>query len=174
MWLGVDGLQGYVLGRPAGNATDYRRAASRYTELVVAAVGVPLWGSALRQQTYLGDEVPVERMRALAEPDLPARVRSPKRGGEKVSVLPAHWLSSCASREEVLYMAYTESGLTMSAIAAKMGLSVPRVSRWIARAEGKTRVSSHWGWAAAPTAGGPREGERQAGGDPEGLERLFR
>jgi hypothetical protein len=54
---------------------------------------------------------------------------------EKVCVFPAHWLSSCAGREEALYMAYTESGLTLSAIAAEMGRSVSRVSRLIARAE---------------------------------------
>ncbi len=48
VWLDVEGLHGYVLGRPAGKAADQRRAASRYTELVAAAVGVPLWDSALR------------------------------------------------------------------------------------------------------------------------------
>jgi putative transposase len=47
----------------------------------------------------------------------------------------AHWLAVSASREEALYRAHTEGGLTMTALAAELGLSVSRVSRLIARAE---------------------------------------
>jgi len=49
----------------------------------------------------------------------------------------AQWLSACNSREEALFRAHTESALTMSAIAKELGLSVSRISRFIARAEGK-------------------------------------
>ena len=45
-------------------------------------------------------------------------------------------MSIGGSREEALLRAHTESGLTMSAIAKELGLSVSRVSRLIARAEG--------------------------------------
>ena len=54
----------------------------------------------------------------------------------------AQWLSTCDSREEALLRAHTESGLTMSAIAKELGLSVSRVSRLIARAEGAKEESS--------------------------------
>ena len=53
----------------------------------------------------------------------------------------AQWLSASDSREEALFRAHTESGLTMSALTKELGPSVSRVSRLIARAEeakGKT------------------------------------
>ncbi|MGH8864495.1 MAG: hypothetical protein ACREVZ_07600 [Burkholderiales bacterium] len=48
----------------------------------------------------------------------------------------AQWLSACASRDEALFRAHKECALTMSAIARELRLSVSRVSRLIARAEG--------------------------------------
>ena len=42
------------------------------------------------------------------------------------------WLSACDSREEALFRAHTESGLTMSAIARELGLLISRVRRLIA------------------------------------------
>ena len=47
----------------------------------------------------------------------------------------AQWLGACDSREEALFRAHTQSGLTMRAIAQELGLSVSRVSRLIARIE---------------------------------------
>jgi putative transposase len=138
-WLDVDGLHGYVLGRSASSAADHRRAAARYAELV-AAGAMPLWDGALRQQIYLGDEAFVERMQARVEP---RRIRAreiPKIQRRKPNSLQ-QWLGSRDSREEALYRAYTESGLSMSTMAAELGLSVSRVSRLIAKAEqakGKT------------------------------------
>jgi REP element-mobilizing transposase RayT len=132
-WLDVDGLHGYVLGRSADTSADHRRAAARYAELV-AAGGISLWDDALRQQIYLGDEAFVERMQARAEP---RRVRAreiPKMQRRRPESLQ-QWLASCASREEALYRAYTQSGLSMSTMAAQLELSVSRVSRLIARAE---------------------------------------
>jgi AraC-like DNA-binding protein len=53
------------------------------------------------------------------------------------------WISQSASREEGLYLAHTQGGISMTAIATTLGLSVSRVSRLIALhehegAKGKT------------------------------------
>jgi DNA-binding MarR family transcriptional regulator len=45
-------------------------------------------------------------------------------------------MASCENREEALYNAHTQGAMTMSAIARELGLSISRVSRLIARAEG--------------------------------------
>jgi REP element-mobilizing transposase RayT len=134
-WLDVDGLHGYVLGRQPRNSAEHQRAAARYAELVASAGDVRLWDSALRQQIYLGDERFVDRMQALVEPGRAAAQEVPKAQRVKRRTL-AQWLRACSSRDEALYRAYTESGLTMSALAAELGISVSRVSRLIARVEG--------------------------------------
>lgn len=119
---------------PPGGAADTRRAADRYAQLVASASEANLWDSALRLQIYLGDEGFVERMHALAEPrnstdpDVPPDQRRTARS-------LAQWLKSCENREEALYRAHTESGVSMTALARELGLSVSRVSRLIARAE---------------------------------------
>lgn len=41
------------------------------------------------------------------------------------------WLLYCATREEAVYRAHVDSGLTMTAIADELGLSVGRVSQLI-------------------------------------------
>ena len=43
------------------------------------------------------------------------------------------WLASCSTREEALYRAYREGGLTMTAMARELGLSVARVSQLVQR-----------------------------------------
>ncbi len=133
-WLDVEGLHGYVLGHTANSAADHRRAAARYSELVAAARETRLWDGALRQQIYLGDEAFVERMQARAERRRSVAREIPRVQRRKPNSLH-YWLASCDSREEALYRAYTESGLSMTALAAELGLSVSRVSRLIARVE---------------------------------------
>ena len=133
-WLDTDGLHGYLLGRAVRTAAERRRAANRYAHLVAAAPDVRLWDSALRQQIYLGDENFVERMQALAEPHNSTDHDIPKAQRRKARSL-AQWLGNCESRDEALYLAYTQSALSMSAIARELGLSTSRVSRLIARAE---------------------------------------
>jgi len=55
---------------------------------------------------------------------------------QRQSVKPLQdWLALSASREEGLYRAHTEGGITMTRIAAMLGLSVSQVSRLIARFE---------------------------------------
>ncbi|HEV8259768.1 MAG TPA: transposase [Burkholderiales bacterium] len=134
-WLDSDGLHGYLLGRTVRTAADRRRAAERYADLVASTpTHASLWGTALRQQIYLGDEAFVERMQALAEPQNSADRDIPRAQRSKPRSL-AQWLGNCTTREEALYRAHTESALSMSAIARELGLSVSRVSRLIARAE---------------------------------------
>jgi len=133
-WLDTPGLHGYLLGRPATSPADRRRAADRYTRLVVSVPDASLWDSALRQQIYLGDEDFVERMQALAQPRNSTDHDIPRAQRRKARTL-AQWLASCETREEALYRAHTQSALSMSAIAKDLGLSVSRVSRLIARAE---------------------------------------
>ena len=133
-WLDSDGLHGYLLGRAVRSDDDRRRAADRYARLVASAPDVRLWDSALRQQIYLGDADFVERMQALADPRNSTDEDIPKVHRRKVRSLK-QWLNSCDSREEALYRAYTESALSMTAMARELGLSVSRVSRMIAQAE---------------------------------------
>ena len=133
-WLDTQGLHGYLLGRPVRTAADRRRAANRYARLVASVPDASLWDCALRQQIYLGDEAFVERMQALAEPRNSTDDDIPKIQRRKSRTL-AQWMESCENREEALYNAYTQSAMTMSAIARELGLSISRVSRLIARAE---------------------------------------
>ena len=137
-WLDTVGLHGFLLGRPARTAADMRRAADRYARLVNSAPEANLWDSALRQQIYLGDEDFVERMQALARPHNSTDKAIPRDQRRKPRTL-AQWLETCESREEALYQAHTQSAISMSAIARELRLSVSRVSRLIARAEGAKR-----------------------------------
>jgi len=102
--------------------------------LVAQGQDVALWDEGLRQQMYLGDEAFVDRMQALAAPPRKAARDTPRTHRMPARRL-AHWLDLCANREEALYRAHTEGGLTMTALAAELGLSVSRVSRLIAKAE---------------------------------------
>ncbi|MSQ59414.1 MAG: transposase [Betaproteobacteria bacterium] len=133
-WLDTDGLHGYVLGRPVRNAADRRRGAQRYAEQMASAKDERIWETGLRRQIYLGDEDFVDRMNALARPHNSTDRDIPKAQRRKGLSL-AQWLNACDSREEALYRAHTEGGITMSAIARELGLSVSRISRLIAKAE---------------------------------------
>jgi REP element-mobilizing transposase RayT len=133
-WLDTAGLHSYVLGRPAISAADRRRAARRYAERVANAPEQSLWEQGLTRQIYLGDERFVAEMQALADrrravsPEVPKVQRSTPRELR-------HWLASQLTREAALLHAHREGGLTMTAIAREIGLSVARVSQLIARAE---------------------------------------
>ena len=142
-WLDSDGLHGYVLGRPVRDAADRRRAGRDYARHVADGVGRSLWDIALRQQIYLGDEAFVEKMQRHAD----RRASGPVASSEvpKAQRLTPRTLRQCLAaaptREAALLMAYRYHGISMSAIAAELGLSVSRVSRLIARAERALAVS---------------------------------
>ncbi|MDN3922474.1 transposase [Roseateles violae] len=126
-WLDVDGLHGYVLSRPATTAAEHRRAAERYARLVASEPELDLWAGRLRQQIFLGDAAFAEKMRAWA-----ARASG---NGARRAARPkawADWLRESESREEALYRAHTEGGLSMTTLAGALDLSVSRVSRLIA------------------------------------------
>ena len=65
--------------------------------------------------------------------DIPRPQRLPHRP------LPA-WLADAASREEGLYRAHVQGGLSMTSIAAGLGLSVSRVSRLSAKFESQNHT----------------------------------
>ena len=133
-WLDTEGLHGYLLGHLANTAGDTRRAARRYAQLVAAGRDVRLWDSGLNKQIYLGDDDFVARMQSqvthsgVTSKDVPKAQRSAPRD-------LTHWLRVCESREEALRRAHVESGISMTALAGELGLSVARVSQLIARAE---------------------------------------
>ncbi|MDL5031621.1 transposase [Pelomonas sp. APW6] len=128
-WLDVQGLQTYVAGHALHGAADRRRAAQRYEKLMQDAGSLDLWQH-LRQQIYLGDAAFVERLKRQLGP---GTGRRPARGGTALKGRPwRDWLQEAGSREEALYRAHTEGGLSMTGLARELGLSVSRVSRLIA------------------------------------------
>jgi putative transposase len=141
-WLDTLSLHGYLLGRaPAGRA-DQRAAARRYEKLVAAGLGAELWQQALNRQIFLGDDDFVARMQALAsKPSLRDRA-VPKAQRSRPRTL-RQWLKACATREEALRSAHVHSGLSMTAMAAEIGLTVARVSQLIALAEARGALADN-------------------------------
>lgn len=133
-WLDTAGLHGHLLQRPPETAEDHAEATQRYVRLVADARKLDesrdFWGQALRQQIYLGDVDFVERMQALAKPSNAKSADTPK-AQRSLSKPLSHWLQSHPSREQALHAAHTQGGLTMTAMARELGLSVSRVSRLI-------------------------------------------
>ncbi|HEY1090335.1 MAG TPA: transposase [Burkholderiaceae bacterium] len=130
-WLDVQGLHSHLLGRLASTPADHRRAAERYARLLAAEPRLELWPSHLHHQIFLGDEQFVARMQAMA--------RQRRRGASQPRSARgrpfAQWLQETGSREQALYRAHTEGGVSMTALAGELGLSVSRVSRLIRNAE---------------------------------------
>jgi REP element-mobilizing transposase RayT len=143
-WLDTRGLHAQLLGRDAATAGDAARAARRYALLVGSEPDLQLWPGALQQQIYLGDAGFVARMQALALPqtaadkEVPRIQRRPPGAGESPGASPANaepWPAQTQARALALWRACKEGGATMTALAARCGLSVSRVSRLIAGAE---------------------------------------
>ncbi len=138
-WLDSDGLHGHLLGRPVAGAQDRKRATQRYAALVALVTEgdgneASLWQTGLRQQVFLGDANFVARMQALASPEQRSAVEVPKVQRKS----PCTWqdcLKRCTDQAQALRMAYRECGITMTALAKELGLSVSRISRLIAAAE---------------------------------------
>ena len=154
-WLDSDGLHGHLLGHAPRGPADRRRAAAKYAalvqadmQLVAAPVGddegaepaegpdavASIWAQGLRQQVYLGDDAFVARMQALAEPQRLRSPETPRVQRQRTQAL-LQWLADAATREQGLHLAYTQGGMSMTAIANELGLSVSRVSRLVARHE---------------------------------------
>jgi len=131
-WLDSQGLLSFVLGRDARTPSERRKAGEKYAGSVAQFDGAAFWSDNLRHQVYLGDEAFVARMRANKGRGA-AKSAKPAAGRGKTSL--AQWIKGSTSREQGLLRAYTEGGLSMTEMAEKIGLSVARVSRLIARAE---------------------------------------
>jgi len=139
-WLDVDGLHGHVLGRPASTAAEHRKAAERYARQVAAEPLPDLWATHLRQQIFLGDADFAERMLAQAMHSARTAGAGSRRTRPRAWT---DWLRDSGSREQALYRAHTEGGLSMTALADALDLSVSRISRLIAGYE-----QSHRGQAS--------------------------
>lgn len=135
-WLDVDGLQGLLLGRSVASDADRRLAARRYAALVedTSEADAAIWQSGLRQQVFLGDEAFVLRMQAMAAPEQRTATEVPRLQRRQPCTLQ-ECLNGAVSPAHALREAYREGGMTMTAIAEEMGLSISRVSRMIAAAE---------------------------------------
>jgi hypothetical protein len=152
-----EALWAFLLGEEACTDAARGQAQKLYAELVAAGQRPALWAGSLNQQIFLGDDDFVGRM---LEADLPTAARSrplpqPQRRSTRTL---ANWLALCGSREEALYRAHTESGMTMTALPGEVGLTVARVSQLIARAELAAAQSS----ALKPASGSSRR-QRRAG-----------
>ena len=147
-WLDRAGVAAFVLQREPQGSADWRRAARRYAELVQRDDGnlsrsdSSFWAERLRQQIYLGSAEFVERMQsqwgtpqgARALPTRRIDVPKPQRARAKTL---AQWMNELPTREAALRAAHVQSGLSMTALAAELGLTVGRVSQLIKRAEGR-------------------------------------
>jgi len=138
-WLDVDALHVMLLAGPADTPRRRRTAQQRYAALVDANRNTPLWPDALRQQVYLGDEAFVQRMHAQAGAPALKCAEVPRRQRSDPTTLSG-WLAACDSRDEAAWMAHKRSGMTLTAIAAELGLSVGRVSQLVARVRGLGEV----------------------------------
>lgn len=133
-WLGSRDLWGYLLGQDTASELDRARAQRMYAELVANGQGVALWDEGLNRQIYLGDDQFVGRMLEAAIPSSKRSTTVPKIQRSSTKTL-SEWLKHCDSREEALRRAHSESGLTMAAMAAELGITPARVGQLIARAE---------------------------------------
>ena len=92
-----------------------------------------LWQTGLRQQVFLGGQDFVARMQAQASTEQRSAGYVPKARRKSPSTLQ-DCLRRTADRPEALRIAYRECGITMTAMAKELQLSVSRISRPIAAA----------------------------------------
>jgi len=150
-WLDSTSLLEQILGRGIDSPQELRRARELYAEfLATAGAKEPLWTHALRQQIYLGDDKFVTKMQEAARdagasgiassqlPDATARpgVNEIPRAQTRPPQSLQGWLATDQTniREHALRLAHVEGGISLTAIARELGLSVSRVSRLVARA----------------------------------------
>ncbi len=94
-----------------------------------------LWDSALNEQIYLGDDDFVARMQIQVTHSCASSKDMPKAQRSAPQDL-THWLRVCENRKEALRRAHVEkSGISMTALAGELGLSVARISQLISRAK---------------------------------------
>lgn len=142
VWLAVDELHAFLLGREPASAGDHAAARQRYADLVSAAQpgDQDFWGTHLRGQIYLGDEAFVQRMQAQvtlpvhAAREVPLAQRQPA-PPPMPSTWPAWLAAHQGQRAPALHAAYRAGWKSMPGLAAECGLSVAHVSRLIRTVE---------------------------------------
>lgn len=141
-WLDTNAVHGYLLGSDVRHLRGTSLAVARYEALVAQGKDVKLWDSALRQQSYLGDEAIVARMQEMAEPAKMASLAVPRvqRKG-KAKPLMGHFRKNL-NRDEAIALAYREGRHPMTAIAREVGSSVSRVSKIIAQIEFQKKMET--------------------------------
>jgi putative transposase len=134
-WLNTQALYAHLLGRPPSNAAESAQAAGQYEALVVDAPPASLWQHGLTAQIFLGDPHFAARMQTRASSAQMSASDIPR--AQRLSALSlAQCLERCrGQRASALRMAHVEGGMSMSALAREIGLSVSRVSRLISAAE---------------------------------------
>lgn len=140
-WLDSDGLLAMLLGRPVATPVDRRRAARLYAGQVEDSTidATSFWQQALRGQIFLGDEAFVASTQARVAPTQRLAAEIPKAQRRGPFDLRGH-IKAGGERDEAMLRAYREHGMTMTAIAAVLGLSVSRVSRVIKGLEAKDKT----------------------------------
>jgi putative transposase len=141
-WLDTDGMHAYLLGKTPATPRDRQRAIRLYCGLVDG--GDPqdanFWQLALRQQVYLGDEDFVQRMQQLATPERLATSEIPKRQRKLKQSWTSHLVDAGGNRDAALLTAYRDGGMTMTALAKEVGLSVAHVGRLIGKEQVKYKT----------------------------------
>ncbi len=133
-WLATHDLHSHLLGREALTVKDHEDASRIYEQLVEDGLGVDLWGAHLRRNIFLGDDRFVANMQLLADRRRSRCPEIPKSHRERSPSL-SDWLSAGHTRDESVRLAYSDGGMTMSAIAKQAGVSIATVSRLVTRAE---------------------------------------
>jgi REP element-mobilizing transposase RayT len=158
-WLDTAGLHAHWLGRDAATPEETASAQAFYARWVAQGRDVRLWEQALNQQVFLGDDAFVQRLQALLSaqqavaPNIPkTQRRSPKSF--------AAWLHETGHRDQALHLAHAESGLSLTVLAAEVGLSVARVSQIVAAQRGPEAVS---GSVQAGIRAGVHKSQQRAG-----------
>ena len=140
-WLATTHLHHHLLGRDAVTTADHEASARLYERLVADGLNDDLWGNHLRQQMFLGDERFVANMQLLADRERARCPEIPTIERERPPSL-TDWTSAGHAQDESIRLAYSEGGMTMSAIARQAGLSIATVSRLVARAEKSMQTES--------------------------------
>jgi REP element-mobilizing transposase RayT len=134
-WLDTRLLHALLVPEQGPGGDPLRLAQQRYAEALRAGRDATLWPGALRQQVYLGSEDFVQRMQARATAPAPslAEAQVPRRQ-RAAPVTLQQWLDTAPSREQALLWAHQRGGMTLTAMAAEIGLSLGRVSQLVAKA----------------------------------------
>lgn len=141
-WLDRGSLYTQLLGLDdVSTPAQLQQAATRYAELVDTALpaDADFWQGQLRGQIFLGDDGFVARSRSQTtatqrqSPDIPKAQRQ--------ALFNLHdCIAAGTERNTAMQLACRDHGMTLTAIAAELGLSVSRVSRVIRQLEAKDKT----------------------------------